>query len=176
MPILPYLASAMNHKHDPIRSLTAIVYIKIMLSSLMLLASASVAFAKDPIYKSVDEKGKVTYSNTPPQNNKEATNIEIAPPPSEQEKKAAQERHERNQDAASILDENRKKRNEINAEENRLKRENQKQLQQQREAENNNENRENYGYPYIPGRHPGGSRPPGSIRPPIHRPIQLPSR
>jgi hypothetical protein len=83
--------------------------------------------------------------------------------------KAARERHQRNRDTANILQKNREKRDEIAAEENRLKREQQKQLQQQRQAEKNNEN-DDHSYPYIPGRRPGG------ILPPAHRPVHLPAR
>jgi len=121
------------------------------------------------IYKSIDENGKVTYSTTAPENAARSTNIDIAPPPSQEAIEAAQDRHQRNKKAADILDENRKKRDEINTEENRLKREQQKQLQQQRQAEKNNENKD-YVYPYIPGRRPGG------ILPPAHRPVHLPAR
>ena len=123
----------------------------------------------DTIYKSISEDGNVTYSTTPPQNSERSTSIDITPPPSEEDIKAAQSRQERNKKAAETLDENRKKRNEITAEENRLKRENQKQLQQQQQAEENNDN-QGYGYPYYRQRHPG------VIRPPAHRPVQLPVR
>ena len=123
----------------------------------------------DTIYKSISEGGNVTYSTTPPPNSERSTSIDITPPPSEEDIKTAQDRQERNKKAAETLDKNRKKRNEITAEENRLKRENQKQLQQQQQAEKNNDN-QNYGYPYYRQRHPG------AIRPPAHRPVQLPVR
>ena len=112
------------------------------------------ALSADTIYKSVDEHGNVSYSTTPPKDNERSTAVDIAPPPSEKQVKAAQERGERNQEAADILDENRKKRDEITAEQNREKRENQKQLQQQRQAEQNNSN-DDYGYPYYPRRRVG---------------------
>jgi hypothetical protein len=132
---------------------------------LFLSLAASTSFA-DTIYKSIDKNGRVTYSTTPPTNSEKSKSVDIAAPPSEERIKAAQERQERNKEAAGIMDENRKKRDEITAEENRLKREKQKQLQQQQQAEKNNEN-DGYGYPYIPGRRPGGIRP---------GPIQLPAR
>jgi len=136
--------------------------------AIFLLLAASAGNA-ETIYKSIDENGKVTYSTTPTENATQSKSIDIAPPPSEEAIKAAQDRHERTKEAADILDENRKKRDAKNAEENRLKREQQKQLQQQRQAEKNNEN-ENDVYPYILRHRPGG------ILPPVHRPVQLPAR
>ena len=121
----------------------------------------------ETIYKSVDENGKVTYSTTPPEESETATPVDIAPPPSEERIKAAQQRHQRNMEAAGVLDESRKKRDELTAEENRLKREKQKQLQLQQQAEKNNEN-DNYGYPYYRRRPPG--------RPIIVPPVNLPAR
>ncbi len=144
----------------------------ILTITLFLLLTPSVSIA-ETIYKSIDESGKVTYSNTPSKNPEQATSVNIAPPPSPEDIAAAQGRHERNKEAANILDENRKKRDAINAEENRLKRENKKQLQQQRQAEKNNDNRDNV-YPYIPGRRPGGALPP--THKPVHRPVRIPIR
>lgn len=126
---------------------------------ILLTTGTSVA---DTIYKSVDKDGHVTYSTTPPANSENSNSVDIAPPPSEERIQAAKDRQDRNKEAAGILDENRKERDKITAEENRLKRENQEQLQQQQQADKNNENN-NYGYPYIPGRRPGGPRLP--IRP-----------
>lgn len=139
---------------------------KIIINIILLLSLPASTLFADTIYKSIDKDGRVTYSTTPPANSEKSKNIDIAAPPSEERIKAAQERQERNKEAADIMDDNRKKRDEITAEENRLKREKQKQLQQQQQAEKNNENN-NYGYPYIPGRRPGGIRP---------GPIQLPAR
>lgn len=126
----------------------------------------------ETIYKSVDENGKVTYSATPPEESETATQVDIAPPPSEERIKAAQQRHERNMETADVLDENRKKRDELTAEENRLKREKQKQLQLQKQAEKNNENDNYDGYPYYPSRY--RPRPPG--KPIIAPPVNLPAR
>ncbi len=124
---------------------------------LLLMTLCCTELFADTIYKSVDEHGKVTYSTTPPVDNERATTVDIAPAPGEEQVKAAQDRKERNQEAANILDQNRKKRDEITAEENRLKRENQQQLQQQRQAEENNTN-DDYGYPYYPRRRVGNRR------------------
>ena len=120
------------------------------------------------IYKSIDKNGKVTYSTTPPENTEKSNRVNIPPPPSEKEIRAAQKRQKEIKKAAETLDVSRKKREAKIAEENRLKREKQKQLQLQRQAEKNNENEDSY--PYIPLRRPG------SILPPPHRPVQLPSR
>lgn len=140
---------------------------KTVINSLFILLLTPATLTADTIYKSIDENGNVTYSTTPPQDDKQSTSVDIAPPPSEERIKAARDRHDRNKETANILDENRKKREEITAEENRLKREKQKQLQQQRQAEKNNAD-EDYGYPYIPGRRSDG------ILPPPQRPVQLP--
>lgn len=140
---------------------------KTIIQSILLLLASGIAIA-ETIYKSIDENGKVTYSTTPPQNTEKSTSINIAPAPSQEDIKAAQDRHERNKQAAGILDENRKKRDKINAEENRLKREKQKQLQQQRQTEKNNTN-EDYIYIYVPNHRQGGTLPP------VHKPVQLPA-
>jgi len=161
--------------HETICKITAM---KTFCHSLLLLLVISPAITAQPagkqtIYKSVDKNGKVTYSSTPTQNAEKTTSIKLAPPPSEEDIRAARERQKRSQKAADVLHENRKKRDEIIAEENRLKREKQTQLQQQRQAEKNNENKD-YVYPYIPGGRPGGILPP--VHKPVHRPAHLPAR
>lgn len=127
----------------------------------LLVSIISTAYA-ETIYKSVDEKGRVSYSSTPPENNKDTSKMNIAPPPTDEQIKDAQQQHEQRLRTGEILEENRKQRNEITAEENRLKRENQQSSQTEKSSED-----QHYGYPYIPGRNPG--RP--VIVPPIHRPI-----
>ena len=135
-----------------------------MLTLLLVFAPAAHA---DTIYKSVDEQGNISYSSSPPENNKTSSTVNIAPQPSDEQIKAAQQRHERNVQAGTLMDETRTQRNEIAAEENRIKRERQQQLQQNDQTEES-KNDQYYGYPYIPGRNPG--RP--TIMPPIQRPIQ----
>ena len=134
---------------------------------IFLLVIVSSSSQADTIYKSVDESGNVTYSTTPPKESVNSRPVDIAPPPSEERIKAAQQRQERNREAAQIIDEDRKKREQITAEENRLKRERQKQLQLQQQAEENNTKRD-YGYPYYPGHRP--RRP--IIIPPVAVPYQ----
>ena len=121
----------------------------------------------DAIYKSVDEQGNISYSASPAENDTATSTVNIAPQPSDEQIKAAQERHERNVQAGTLMDETRTQRNEIAAEENRLKRERHQQLQQNDQTEES-KNDQYYGYPYIPGRNPG--RP--AIMPPLRRPIQ----
>jgi hypothetical protein len=148
-------------------------FIKIMP---LLLIGLSGAHA-DSIYKSVDENGRVTYSSTPPESHKEIEKINIAPPPSEAEIQAAKQRHEKNLEAAGTMDETRKKRNEITAEENRIKSERQKQMQKQTQKKESNDSP---AYPYYYPRYPGVIVPPAPDRPvidrPIERPIQLPAQ
>ncbi|MBT8118200.1 MAG: DUF4124 domain-containing protein [Gammaproteobacteria bacterium] len=140
----------------------------IMISIIFLFTIPLTPLNAETIYKSVDENGNVSYSTTPPNNSETATMVDIAPPPSDDRIKAAQQRHERNMEAAGVLDENRKKRDELIAEENRLKREKQKQLQLQKQAEKNNANDTYDGYPFY--RRPLPGRP---IAPP---PVNLPAR
>jgi hypothetical protein len=147
---------------------------------LYLILLFSTAAHADSIYKSVDENGKVTYSATPPQNSEQIKKIEIQPPPSDEDIKSAKQRHQKLQQAAGALDEDRKKRDEITAEENRLAQEKQKQSQLQQQAEKNNSNTDN-AYPYYyprryPPRYPAG---PGPATPrPVQRPrpARLPAR
>jgi len=115
----------------------------------------------ETIYKSVDANGRVTYSSTPPENIEDASQVKIAPPPTESQKQAAQEQHEQRLKTADMLDENRKTRNELTAEENRLKRERQKQQEKQSEESTDDQY---YGYPYYRRRVPA-----------IRRPVQLPA-
>jgi hypothetical protein len=137
-----------------------------ILALLMMLSSA--IFAEN-IYKSVDEYGRVTYSSTPPENSQDITTIEIQPPPSQEQIDAAQQRHESNLKAAELLDANRKTRDEITAEENRLKLEKQKQSQNETPKE---EPQHIIVYPYNRPRYPGMKVPP--VSEPPHRPDNRP--
>lgn len=124
------------------------------LTLLLILISAAQAEA---IYKSVDADGRVTYSSTPPEDSKKITKIDIQPAPSQDRIEAALQGHERNVRAAELLDQNRKKRNEILAEENRLKQERQKQLQRKTEQKESDDHNV---YPYYLPRYPGLTVPP----------------
>lgn len=130
----------------------------------------------ESIYKSVDENGRVSYSSTPSDNSQSAEKMDIVPPPSEAEIEAAKQRHERNLEAAETMDVTRKKRNEITAEENRIKSERQKQMQKQTQKKESNDSQ---GYPYYYPRYPGVLVPadrPVIDRPIIERPVNLPAR
>lgn len=124
----------------------------------------------ETIYKSVDANGKITYSSTPPKDSVNTTKVHIIPAPSQARIEAAQQRHESNIKTARLLDENRKTRNQIVEEENRIKREKQKQLQKDVPRENSDNNT----YPYYLPRYPGVMVPPR--RPGIDRPVNLPAR
>ena len=93
---------------------------------LFMLCVSALTVNADTIYKSVDESGNVTYSQTPPANPENASEIKLQAPPTDERIEAAQQRHERNLEAAQILEQNRKKREEIIAEENRQKSQNQR--------------------------------------------------
>lgn len=124
----------------------------------------------DKIYKIVDENGQVTYSSTPPDDANtdiDTSTIDVTPPPSGERVEAAQQRHERNINAAEQMDENRKTRNEMISEENRLKRERQQAMQQSQTEESSKEE-EHYGYPHIRRPYPYD---PVRPRPPIAVPL-----
>lgn len=134
------------------------------------------ALQAEKVYKSIDENGRVSYSSTPPDDNQSAEKIDIAPPPSDAEIQAAKQRHEKNLEAAETMDTTRKKRNEITAEENRIKSERQKQMQKQTQQK---EQSNSPAYPYYYPRYPGVTVPPNRPvidRPIIERPVQLPAR
>lgn len=142
---------------------------------LCLLVCAS-TLAAETIYKSIDESGRVSYSTTPAPDSKESSKVELPPPPSDARIWAAQERHQQNLRSAEILDENRKRRNEIITEENRIKQ------QRQKQAQNNTQQQEKYdrpAYPYYLRRYPGTVVPPDRPiidRPVFDRPVHLPAR
>jgi len=142
----------------------------IALFTMAMACSLAVTEARaDQIYKIVDENGNVTYSSVPPDNSdeiKDTSTIDIAPAPSEERKQAAQQRYERNINAAEQMDENRAKRNEMIAEENRLKRERQKQAAEQLKQQEPDSEEEHYGYPYL-----ARPRPPIRPRPPVAVPL-----
>ncbi len=61
----------------------------------------------EPIYKSIDENGKVTYSSTPASNNITSKRVAIPPPPSAQTKEEARTRHQKNLRTTQLLEKNR---------------------------------------------------------------------
>jgi Domain of unknown function (DUF4124) len=60
----------------------------------------------DPIYKSVDSAGNVTYSSTPPKGVK-AERVDVPPPPTEEETRKAMERVKQADERASELESSR---------------------------------------------------------------------
>lgn len=115
---------------------------------LLLLSSASVT--AEIIYKSIDENGDVTYSMTPPEESHDRIPMEVVSTLSDGRVEEARQVHERNRKAAQILDENRKTREQIIAETNRLKYENQRQYRSWTTPQGDFVDCENYSYPYYP--------------------------
>jgi hypothetical protein len=60
----------------------------------------------DPIYKSVDSAGNVTYSSTPPAGVK-AEKVDVPPPPTEEDTRQAMERVKQAEERASDLESSR---------------------------------------------------------------------
>jgi len=145
-------------------------------SLLLFILCASFSVDADTIYKSVDESGNVTYSQTPPADADSSSEIKLQAPPTGERVEAAQQRHERNLEAAQILEQNRKKREEIIAEENRQKSQNQRRdnqrKSQQQDQPNTTSDDDRRVYPYYyPYPRP---RPP--VRPGPRPPVNLPVR
>jgi len=123
------------------------------------------------IYKSVDESGNVTYSQTPPADIDNVSEIRLQAPPTDDRMEAAQQRHERNLEAAQILEQNRKKREQLIAEENRRRSENQRKSRQPvlpDTAGDDDRRVYPYYYPYPKPRPPVKPGP----RPPVHFPVR----
>jgi hypothetical protein len=72
---------------------------------LLALALLSGAVAADPIYRSVDAQGNVTFSNKPPANAVTVDKVDVQPGPSEAAQREAQERMQRQEEAAQSLEE-----------------------------------------------------------------------
>jgi hypothetical protein len=72
---------------------------------LLALALLSGAVAADPIYRSVDAQGNVTFSNKPPANAVTVDKVDVQPGPSEAAQREAQERMQRQEAAANEMSE-----------------------------------------------------------------------
>ena len=83
------------------RRLPLTVYTASMLT-LVLLAGAAAA---EPIYRSVDADGNVTFSGTPPANAAAVEEVSVQPGPSAAAQRAARERTQRQEAAASDMSE-----------------------------------------------------------------------
>jgi len=70
---------------------------------LIFAALACSSAAADPIYKSVDSAGNVTYSSTPPKGGK-AEKVDVPPPPTEAETQRAEERMKKTEEMSSEME------------------------------------------------------------------------
>lgn len=77
---------------------------------LMMLLVPSIALAAEPIYKSVDEQGNVTYSAQPPATGVKSETITVPPPPSEEDVRRAEEQASKVKAQADELEKERKSR------------------------------------------------------------------
>ena len=94
----------------------------ILPSLLSMLFMGNKLFA-DTVYKSINEQGDITYSSSPPVNQKGTVKVDILPPPSEQSVQSAKQRHQQNLIADKTFKENRKKRAQEVADNNRIRHE-----------------------------------------------------
>ena len=72
-----------------------------------LLLPGSIAFAQ-AVYRSTDESGQVTYSDTPPYPGTNAQRVDLPPPPSQQRVDAARRRVEQQQKISKELEPSRR--------------------------------------------------------------------
>ena len=77
---------------------------------IMILLSPSLAAPAEPIYKSVDEQGKVTYSAEPSAEGVSVEQLKVAPPPSADEVQRAEEQTQKLKEQAAELEKERKAR------------------------------------------------------------------
>jgi len=77
---------------------------------LVMLLVPSIALAAEPIYKSVDEQGNVTYSAQPPATGAKSETIAVPPPPSEEDVQRAEEQASKVKVQAEELEKERKAR------------------------------------------------------------------
>jgi len=75
---------------------------------LVMLLVSSIALAAEPIYKSVDEQGNVTYSAQPPATGAKLETIAVPPPPSEEDVRRAEEQAGKVKAQADELEKERK--------------------------------------------------------------------
>lgn len=69
----------------------------------ILFSCAAASVAAETLYKSVDEKGEVTFSDSPPENAARVQQIEVQPAPTEQQQREAVEREKHIEEQASKL-------------------------------------------------------------------------
>ena len=128
-----------------------------------------------PLYKSVNEQGEVTFSDSPQPNAVEVQEVQLPPGPTEAQQQESLERAQRIESQASDL-------GAANAERARQRKDDQQQLQQQAKEENVQPitgYNDGYRYPNRP-QYPPVMRPPIKPELPIPpggpgRPVQLPA-
>ncbi len=139
-----------------------------------------------PIVKSVDKSGHVTYSDRPIEGASSVSEIEPPPEPSPEEVKAAEERLERLIEEDAKLEAERKKAEEARRKEAMERAKSQPKVIVIKEKPNPQPNTY-YMYPprhpgfrppgqRPPGHHPPGMKPPGHHPPGARPPVTLPSR
>ena len=64
---------------------------------------AAATVAAETLYKSVDDKGEVTFSDTPPENAAKVQEIQVQPAPTEQQQRESMEREKRIDQQANEL-------------------------------------------------------------------------
>jgi len=64
---------------------------------------AAATVAAETLYKSVDDKGEVTFSDTPPENAARVQEIQVQPAPTEQQQRESMEREKRIEQQANEL-------------------------------------------------------------------------
>lgn len=64
---------------------------------------AAATVAAETLYKSVDDKGEVTFSDTPPENAVKVQEIQVQPAPTEQQQRESMEREKRIEQQANEL-------------------------------------------------------------------------
>ena len=114
---------------------------------IVLVSSFSENLYSNPIYKSIDKNGNVTYSSTPTTNSKTAEKIAIPPPPSTQAIEEARARHQENLKTNQLLEETRQQREEKIAEKEAIKRKKYKQAEPYTPPEKVKEQGPYYGIP-----------------------------
>ena len=84
-------------------------------SALIAVTVAAVSAAEAQVYKWVDERGRVTYSSTPPPPGRSGREVQIAPGPTREQTDAARQRTESVQELNRRFAEERQRRNEAPA-------------------------------------------------------------
>jgi len=82
------------------RLVTMTYYAKIFF---ILFSCTAASVAAETLYKSVNEKGEITFSDSPPENAAQVQQIEVQPAPTEQQQREAMERERLIEEQASKL-------------------------------------------------------------------------